>query len=160
MSQSDKMAVDAPNRFPWPPVLTIAAIAAGWLMGRLVPWHFTDESGWLALAGYVLIGLAILIDVWALMTFRRHRANIRPDRPATKLIVDGPFTFSRNPIYLANVLLTAGLGLALGNRWLVLGAAILFVLLQELAIKPEERHLRRLFPDLWTTYSALVRRWL
>ena len=160
MSMNAETQETAPSRFPWPPLMTIAAIAIGWALGRLLPWPFDDASGWVALAGYALVAIAILIDVWALMTFRRHRANIRPDRPATHLITDGPFTFSRNPIYLANVLLTAGIGLASGNRWLLICAAALFVLLQEVTIKREERHLQALFPDLWTTYSRLVRRWL
>ena len=43
--------------------------------------------------------------------------------------MSGPFAHSRNPIYLANVMLTVGFGFALGSRWFLLGAVVLFFLL-------------------------------
>ena len=151
------MSVDAPNRYPLPPLLTVGAVLLGWLVHVLTPSPLPDG---LAPLGWTLVAAALAIDVWAALTFRRHRANIRPDRAATTLIEDGPFARSRNPIYLANVMLTAGLGLALSNGWLLLAALVLLVALRQLAVMREEEHMARRFPAAWPAYAARVRRWL
>ena len=148
---------ERPNRVPWPPLLTVGLIAIAWVVGRVVPVPLPDG---LAVPGWALIGAALAADVWAALTFRRHRANIRPDRAATTLIADGPFAHSRNPIYTANVALAAGLGLATGNAWQLAAAAILFVLLREMAVKREEAHMAARFGKAWTDYTTRVRRWL
>ncbi|MEL6751314.1 MAG: isoprenylcysteine carboxylmethyltransferase family protein [Pseudomonadota bacterium] len=150
----------APNKLPLPPLLTVGIIAFAWVFNRIFPFGWDPISPTLTYAGLILGAIAIGIDVWALLTFRRHRANIRPDRPATALITDGPFAFSRNPIYLANVLLTAGLGLALNNRWMLLGAALLWFALLDLCIKREEEHMAAKFGAAWQKYTLKVRRWL
>ena len=61
-----------------------------------------------------------------------------PHKAASQLMMSGPFAHSRNPIYLANVMLVTGFGFALGSRWYLFGAVVLFFLLSELAIKREE----------------------
>lgn len=143
-------------------MLTIGTIVACLILDRVVPigWETAQVTALMRATGWVLIVCALAIDAWALMTFRRHRANIMPHRPATALIMDGPFAHSRNPIYLANIMLTAGLGFAIGSRWFLLGAAVLFFMLTEWAVKREERHLAAAFPQLWRDYSAAVRRWI
>ncbi|MDD9909268.1 MAG: isoprenylcysteine carboxylmethyltransferase family protein [Ahrensia sp.] len=153
---------DSPNKYPLPPLLTVGAIIACWLLDRYLPlgWEAQDVTRFMRGTGVLLIVCAIALDVWAFITFRRFNANIMPHRPATKLLMSGPYAHSRNPIYLANVALVTGLGFALGSRWFLLGAAVLFVLLQELAIKREERHMEAKFGDGWRDYTKSVRRWI
>ncbi|MDA8870851.1 isoprenylcysteine carboxylmethyltransferase family protein, partial [Rhizobiaceae bacterium] len=110
--------------------------------------------------GIAVISLAIALDVWAALTFRRHAANIMPHRAASTLIESGPFALSRNPIYLANVMLTLGVGLALDSRWFLLGAAALILVLQRFAIMREEAHMATLFGQAWQEYTLRVRRWI
>lgn len=151
-----------PNKHPLPPLLTAGVIALCLLLDWLAPigWEEEQVTTFMRATGWLFIVVAIGIDVWAFVTFRRHQANMMPHRPATALITDGPFAHSRNPIYLANVMLTAGIGFALGSRWFLLGAAVLFFLLTELAVKREERHLAATFGDRWKDYSNAVRRWI
>lgn len=155
-----KDPTEAPNKLPLPPMLTIGVIVFAVAFNQVQPFRWESPSLWLTAAGLLLAGFALTIDVWALLTFRRHRANILPNKPASKLITDGPFAMSRNPIYLANVFLTAGLGLALNNRWLILGAVLLWFALLDLAIKREEAHMAAKFGDAWENYKAKVRRWI
>ena len=46
-------------------------------------------------------------------TMSRHRTTILPHRGSAHLVTDGPFSFTRNPIYLGNTMLTLGIGLLL-----------------------------------------------
>ncbi len=159
----DENANHAPNKWPLPPLLTVGMILLCVLLNRLVPntWSGSgDPGGALFYLGIALVMAGLTLDIWAFTTFRRHRANIRPDRAATALIMDGPFAFSRNPIYLANVLLIAGIGFAIDNRWMLLGGAVLYILLQELAIKREEKHMEAQFGAQWLDYTKAVRRWV
>jgi len=151
----------APNKYPLPPLLTIGMLGFCYVLDRVLPlgWEPEQVTAFMRYTGVLLIVVAISIDVWSFLTFRRHRANIMPHRSATTLIMDGPFAHSRNPIYLANVLLVAGFGFALGSRWFFIGAIVLFFLLQELAIKREERHMDEKFGAEWRDYAKSVRRW-
>ncbi len=106
----------------------------------------------------MLAGIAI--DVAAMLAMRRARANIQPHRAATALVTTGPFALSRNPIYLANTVLIAGAGLAFGNPWLLLMAAVTARLVSLLAIRREEEHLATRFGEAWTAYAQHTPRWL
>ena len=151
-----------PNTFPWPPVLTISMLVGCYLLDLFLPlgWEPEDVSVFMRGTGVLLIVVAIAVDIWALLTFRKNRANIMPHKAASQIMMSGPFAHSRNPIYLANVMLVAGFGFALGSRWFVFGAVALFFLLGELAVKREEKHLEANFPQAWADYKKLVRRWV
>ncbi len=85
---------------------------------------------------------------------------MRPDRAVSSLVTNGPFRFSRNPIYVGNVALVAGLGLVLAAPAILLLAPVMAVALKRLAIEPEERHLARRFGRDYEAYVARTRRWL
>jgi protein-S-isoprenylcysteine O-methyltransferase Ste14 len=153
---------DRPNRFPWPPVLLVAAIAAALAAQSFypLPWAPSPIRELFWLFGIVLAGGALLIDVMAILTLQRARTTVLPHKGAQKLVTSGPFAFSRNPIYLANVLLLFGLGLALGNLWFWPLALVLGGLTQHFAILREEAHLQAKFPAGWLAYRRKVRRWI
>lgn len=157
----------SPNTVPWPPIILISAVIIGWLMnsklqsfaGIPMVGHYLI-AGLLVWSGWLLIALAIAMDVWVLMIFKTHETNIRPDRPAESLVNTGPFAYSRNPVYVGNVAIMAGLAMVSGSLWYLLLAIAVFFLIQELAIKREEQHLAVRFGENWSSYSASVRRWL
>lgn len=153
---------ESPNKYPLPPMLTVGMLVLCYLLDTFLPlgWEPEQVTGFMRSAGALLIVVALALDVWAFLTFRKHQANMMPHKPATELLTSGPFAHSRNPIYLANVLLVAGFGFALGSRWFLFGAVALFFLLGELVIKREEKHLEANFPTAWADYQKLVRRWI
>ncbi|GGK17592.1 methyltransferase family protein [Salinarimonas ramus] len=151
---------DTPNRWPWPPIVYLATIVAGFLVERhLVP---TSHGGGLALGvlGIVAIAAGLGLDLWTAWTFSRARTTIMPHRGAKALVTWGPFRFSRNPIYVGNTLLTIGLGLVFDNLWLMALAFLAAFAVQKLAIEREEAHLARRFGAEWDAYAARVRRWI
>ena len=88
----------------------------------------------------------------------RARANILPHRAATALVTRGPFAFSRNPIYLGNTLMMAGVGLAVGNPWFIATGLAAALLVERLAIRREEQYLDARFGQAWRDYCARVGR--
>lgn len=162
MTQSGNSRAERPNTIPWPPIILIGFLLIGFALGQLIP------LGWLpGFAGELLVGLgilmaalAILIDVAAMRTMATARTTIMPHRGSDHLVTSGPFRFSRNPIYLANVMLLAGIGLFTENAWLVLLAPASGFATRKLAIEREEAHLEGKFAKTYRDYKKRVNRWL
>ncbi|XHB98994.1 isoprenylcysteine carboxylmethyltransferase family protein [Nitratireductor sp. ac15] len=150
-----------PARFPWPPVIYLAAIAIAATLGVFYPlgWFGPPLADILFAIGCLLIVGFVILDVQAMRTLRRAGTAILPTRGADALVTSGPFAISRNPIYLGNSMLLAGIALVSGNPWFLLLLAIACFLTQKLAIEPEERHLAVRFGKKYRDYQKRVRRW-
>ena len=62
-----------------------------------------------------LIALSFLPAVWAFILFRRERTEIEPTSPSNrKLVISGPYQFTRNPMYLGLIVLTLGIAIWIG----------------------------------------------
>jgi protein-S-isoprenylcysteine O-methyltransferase Ste14 len=155
-------ADDRPNRIPWPPILLLTMIALGiglqWLVP--LPWIYGLAALEATVLGVAMVIAALAIHIWAAIVFRNHKTTIMPHQPSTQLVTSGPFRFSRNPIYVGNLMVVAGLGLVLSNLWLLVVTPVLGLTLHKLAIEREERHMEALFNDRWRDYKARVRRWI
>lgn len=150
---------ERPNSVPWPPLLLLAGIAMGAVLGAWLPVNFSMPKT-LQIAGYVFLAAGIAFDFAAIWTMWRARTNILPHKPAGQLITDGPFRLSRNPIYLGNTITLAAMGFAFANLWYTIAAAFMVLLLDRLAIRREEAHLAARFDRAWQDYAARTPRWL
>jgi protein-S-isoprenylcysteine O-methyltransferase Ste14 len=142
-----------------PPLLYLAAFACG-LLGELAA-PSPGLPGWLriggAVTGIVLLGL---LDTRAMLRFRRHRTPFNPARPAEALVTDGPYRFTRNPMYIGMACAYGGAAVGVGALWsLALLPAVLFVI-DRAIIPKEERHLHERFAQDYERYRLRVPRWL
>ena len=111
--------------------------------------------------GVILIVVGVAFSLWAAVTFRIHRAQIKPSSDAhSTLVASGPFLVSRNPMYLG--ILVIGIGAALvAGTWLMWAVPlVLFVLDHFLIIPFEERSMERTFGATFGAYKNRVRRWV
>ena len=91
---------------------------------------------------------------------RRARTSTNPIDAPSRLLMSGPFSWSRNPLYVAYVVALCGCALASGS-WLALGCPLLgFVVLNGLIIPIEELRMAEKFGDAYRRYCRQVRRWL
>ncbi len=155
-------AADRPNTVPWPPIILLSAIVAGFALRALVPlpWLPAPLSDILFATGALLIAAALAIDISTMREMRRAKTTVLPHRASDSLITGGPFRFSRNPIYVANVMIVTGLGLVTGSAWFLPLALAVGVLIDRLAIPGEERHLEHRFGKRYRDYRKAVRRWI
>lgn len=151
-----------PSRIPWPPILMGLTLAAGLALDAATGASLIDRasSPLPQLAGAAIVVLALANDVWCFRILSRNQTTIMPHRAASSLVTEGPFRFSRNPIYVSHVALIFGLGLFLGSPFTLLLTPLLAFGLTKLAIEPEERHLLGKFGDDYRSYMARTRRWL
>ena len=108
----------------------------------------------------IIIGLIIILS--AIILFKKYQTTITPLNPsnATKLITDGIYKFSRNPMYLGLLLVLLGISTILnpiGGFFLI----PLFILyLNFFQIIHEESAMVDLFKDEFLEYKKNVRRWI
>jgi protein-S-isoprenylcysteine O-methyltransferase Ste14 len=144
-----------------PPVFFFACLLLGWTLGLAWPLSLGLEAlqARLALA-LPLFLLAASIGVWALHTFRRGRTSPMPFSTPAELLTWGPFRLSRNPLYVALILVLTAFSALLDSAWILASVPVLGLALGHLIIPGEEARLRQVFGDRYTTYSRRVRRWL
>jgi len=145
-----------------PPPLVVALLAAAmWGLDRAFPAGRIAFAGQQSLA-IALLALAAALMAAAVVSFASAKTTINPLRPAnaSHLITTGVFRWSRNPIYLADLLLLAAWAVWLGNFANVVWLVVFVAYINRFQIRPEEAALSRLFVAEYATYCARVRRWL
>jgi protein-S-isoprenylcysteine O-methyltransferase Ste14 len=104
-----------------PPALYALAVFVGYLLNQRWPVPIGGGASVQALA-WLLFGAWLVLTVSSIGNFRRSRTSIVPIRPATTLVIAGPYRFTRNPMYVGLVVLTVALGLFLDSWWLTVFA--------------------------------------
>jgi protein-S-isoprenylcysteine O-methyltransferase Ste14 len=140
----------------------LAAVAVSVLLNVFLPlpWFGQPLSGLLLALGLLMIAAFVGLNISAIRTMRRAGTTVRPDRATDHLVTEGPFSFSRNPLYLAGTMLVLGIGLVSGIVWFLLLAILAAFAVQKLAIEREERHLQARFGETYLDYAGRVRRWI
>jgi protein-S-isoprenylcysteine O-methyltransferase Ste14 len=159
MSEAQSKHGGAKVRFP-PPLVFLACIGAGVLLGRFVqPLVLPIPAAPRVAAGALVIALGLALVAWALGLFRRTGQDPEPWKPSPTLIVEGPYRFTRNPMYVAMLTVQLGVGLCAGNVWILLLAPLALVLVHFIAVLPEEAYLGQRFGEDYARYRASVRRY-
>ncbi len=141
-----------------PPIVTLTFVGILYLSNSLItPFELAYQS----VIGIFLIlsGLGILIA--SVRVFRKVGTTVNPVDPdqASMLVVEGPFTFSRNPMYLGMSEMLIGFGFIFG-AWLTLPIVALFMIyITIFQILPEEAVMKEKFAD-YDKYCSKVRRWI
>ena len=161
------MPTEDTNRIPHPgvtfppPFYFVVGFLVGWLLHRLTPLTIPGARGTgVRVAGWILIILGIVLVVWAQATFRRHHTTVIPRRPATVMVTDGPYAWTRNPMYLSFTIFYLGLALLTGMLWPIVLLPLLLILLTLFVIRREERYLDDAFGAEYAAFRKRVRRWV
>ncbi len=149
-------------RITVPPVVQVALVGAlMWLV------HYFGLGPELTFAGRGLLARAcfligVLILAAAVVAFIRQKTTVSPMAPseASKLVTQGLFRFSRNPMYLAMLLLLTGWAILLSNPVNALALIGFVWFMTEFQIKPEEEALRDKFGEEYAEYCRKTRRWI
>ncbi len=141
-----------------PPLVYLSGLALAVWLDRRFPLGFPVPPGlkWLA---WGLLAVSLLLMGWAALTVWRARTTVNPYRGARALVTQGPFSFSRNPIYLADALAYLALTLLLASFWPLLIAPLVWLIMRYGVIAHEEAHLRARFGADYERYCAQVSRW-
>lgn len=144
------------SRANLPPVWLVAFAGMAWAVSRLT----APGPVWLIWAGAALVVAGLALAVWAALAFRRARTSIVPRQRPSALVATGPYRHSRNPIYLADLAILAGVALILRAPWALALVPVFQQVLLRLFILPEEAVLEQDLGQPYRDFRARVRRWL
>jgi protein-S-isoprenylcysteine O-methyltransferase Ste14 len=142
-----------------PEVLLAGVLVAGSTLNFARPIGFVPQ-GYTLPVGLVLIFLALNLAAFAAKEMIRIKTTLSMQKPATDLATEGAFAWTRNPIYLAMVLLCGGAAIFTNSLWTLLFTVAFAAVLQKGVIEPEEAYLERRFGQRYRDYKARVRRWI
>jgi protein-S-isoprenylcysteine O-methyltransferase Ste14 len=149
---------DNPNLPIKPPFVFVIAMLTGFAVDWFKPVIARPEQ-WGGL-GIVFCVCAVSLAAWAWLAFKRHHTDVRPWKPTTAIVTDGPFALTRNPIYLGFALFQVGIGLWANALAVVLMTIPAIAATNKWIIAREESYLTRKFGDAYVSYAKQVRRWL
>lgn len=119
------------------------------------------SAQWNRLGGLVAaVGIAIAVAAFA--RFRQIGTTVNPVDPskASRLVTDGVFRVSRNPMYLGLLLLLIGWAVWLGSISPLVVPPLFVFAITVVQIIPEERALNRNFGEEYVSYRRSVARWV
>jgi protein-S-isoprenylcysteine O-methyltransferase Ste14 len=132
-----------------------------WLLDRELPVAELVGMPWQRL-GYLAMGAAVVIDLWALGLFRRSGTTFHPLRldDNSALVTAGVYAATRNPMYLGLLLLLTGFAVRLGSLTPFLMLPLFVWVLNRWQIVHEERFLAAKYGEAYEDYRVRVRRWV
>lgn len=142
-----------------PPFLLLVAIAISYLVSSMFPGlKFNDAS--FNILGLALVPAGIVLILWAGNTLRRHKTSLHHRDKPSKLVSTGPYSWSRNPMYLGLLLISIGTALLFANVLAFVGPVIFFAFTSLLIIPFEEDMLTKVFGKSYRSYTKHIRRWV
>ena len=144
-----------------PPALIFAFTAlCMYLLASFLPVGYFDFFGRSYLM-WTLLMIATVVGLVSLIQFFRTKTSIDPLDPnrASSLVTSGVYAISRNPMYLALLLILLAWGLWLGNAFNTLLAAGFVAVMNRYQISREEAVLLQKFGKEYSQYCIKVRRW-
>ena len=144
---------------PIPPVYFLLCILGMGTLNATIPAVRWMPYPW-NLGGILLMILGILLSGSGARRFRHYKTAVRPFQPTTALVTDGPYRFTRNPMYLGLTLCLLGLGILLGSLSPLLLIPPFVFAIHFQFIRKEERLLEAQFGEVYQNFCKNVRRWI
>lgn len=145
---------------PLPPLIALVLIGSGIGLHLAFPARLLPAR-WLGLAiGLPVLALGIILNVAAIRTLLRAKTDLAFKKPTSLIVKNGPYGWSRNPIYLSALLQFVGLSFAVNTVWLLAVTPLLFLYFQFWVIAREGRYLERTFGEEYRAYKSEVRQWI
>ena len=141
-----------------PPALVALCVAATWMLpaARRIELPLVLRAAGLALA---VLGLAL--NLYPKRFFRRSSTTVNPLHPerSSALVTDGPYRWSRSPMYLGYALALLGWAVWLAQPAGLVGVVVFVAWIDRLQVPAEEAALQSRFGDEYDTWCRRVRRW-
>jgi len=153
---------DTPGVKVLPPFIYLAGLIVGYVVWWFWPLPVVPAE-W-SVAVRVVGGVAFAAGAWVMLSavamFHRVGEDPNPMAPTKVLAIDGPYRFTRNPMYLGMALIVGGLAL-LGNAlWPLLALVPGIFIIRTQVIDKEEHYLEAKFGGQYRDFKGRVRRWL
>ena len=138
-----------------------AFVALPGLFAFVVPWLMRPRASDVRPVGLAPLVVGIVLLLWCVRDFYvAGKGTLAPWSPPKNLVTVGLYRYSRNPMYVAVLMILVGWALAFGSSGLWIYAAAVAVAFHLRVVLYEEPWLARTHADAFAAYRARVRRWL
>ena len=152
--QNDNPGVVAP-----PPLIFLGGLLIGGAIGWMYPYPFLPRVlGYVFGAVLAIVGLTTIISVRLKMA--GVKTNIEPWKPTTAILSDGIYSISRNPVYVAMVIIYLGVVLIFNSLLMLIPLGLVLIAINFGVILREEKYLEQKFGAEYVDYKTKVRRWI
>ncbi len=142
-----------------PPLLYAGMLLFGLLLNRLFPLPFLPRR-LSRVAGAIMVIGGQITAIASVRALRKAGNSPRPDVPVRELVEEGPYSYTRNPIYLSMTMIYTGIATIANARWAILMLPAALTEINNGMVQREESYLEERFGDRYRDYKARVRRWL
>lgn len=145
------------NRYPL--LMMMVMIGLGWSMNVLYPTDFSlgmegKTAGWTA----IVCGIALLM--MAIGFFRMKGTTVNPVKKPGKLVTEGIYSMSRNPMYLGMLLILSGVPFVMESLTALVFPPLFFLIMNQWVIPREEKTVEGVFGDEYLRYRTRTSRWI
>lgn len=145
------------NRYPL--LIMIVLLGLCWSFS----WFFPLPYG-LGVYGKVTGLLAISAGIFLLFIaaglFIARRTTVMPTKAPNKLVTEGIYRVTRNPMYLGMLMILSGFPLTIGTIIGLICPLIFFLLMDRMIIPREEKVVEGVFGEDYLEYKSKTRRWI
>lgn len=141
-----------------PPLLAGVLLLATLILHFLLPEE--RAVGWSEVIGLLLVAVGAGLSSFAAALFQARDTTRKPWGEPTQFVVQPPYTWTRNPMYLGVTTALLGFAVFFSSLAMLLAPAIFFSVIDRLVIPREEETMERLFSKDYVAYKDRVRRWL
>ncbi|MGE5443768.1 MAG: methyltransferase family protein [Ignavibacteriales bacterium] len=147
------------QRGPLPLVYFLLAIAFMLALHFVLPLWKWLHWPW-NLTGVVPITAGLVIILIADRQFKTPGTTVKPFHLSSRLVTDGMFRYTRNPMYLGMVIILLGMGICLASITPPIVVPVFIYIITVKFIRAEERSLEQQFGQAYTEYRSRVRQWI
>jgi protein-S-isoprenylcysteine O-methyltransferase Ste14 len=146
----------------WVILLPLVHAGIPWALSRLAPhygWTAGQPGTW-NLLGLIPIALATILLIWLMMLhFSQIPRRVKLEGTPTYLLTQGPYRFTRNPMYIAELALWLGWAILYGSIPILIALLVMGPLMNKRVVAREERDLEARFGEAYLEYKNKVPRW-
>jgi protein-S-isoprenylcysteine O-methyltransferase Ste14 len=157
----DSASNDVPRIVVFPPLIPMGTLVLASLLQWLHPLGLLRQVELLgrAPAGIALLAIGVTLMVCGGRALARDGTNVDPSHPTLRLVTNGVYRRTRNPLYLGGSCAMFGVASIFGLDWLPILYIPSFAILHFGVVVPEERYLEHKFGDQYRRYRARVPRY-
>jgi protein-S-isoprenylcysteine O-methyltransferase Ste14 len=150
---------DSPGIRVPPPLFFLLPLALGLLLDRRFHIPFLPRRV-ARILGWPLVGGGLALSGWSVRTMLAAETTMRTDKAVSQVLQEGPFRYTRNPLYLSDAMIYAGISVIRNSLWTIVLLPLGMFVIEREVMGREESYLERTFGEEYLAYKARVRRWI
>ena len=146
------------KRFKYPPFLTLIGLILQGLLNAFLPLYSINYFP--NIFGGTVILLGVVSIVYLLGIFKKEETAILPDGDPEVLLTQGPYKYSRNPIYISMTIILIGSAMLYNSLSVFIIPILFMIMVKKIWIDYEEAKLKKIFGQEYLNYQKKVGRWI